>query len=144
MNNYVGELVKAYYHCLNGNITYNGEDVNVYRVGVDKDDKFHYIQFRPESENDQSNKSVFVTNPIVIMEILTVHEGAIDASVVEDIDNQARQLLFPTRNTTGLTVTGFQVTITRIENSSYLDGFNGSRHEHRKITRFFNRLNQLN
>lgn len=144
MNNYVGELIKAYYHCLNGNITYNGQAVNVYRVGVESDERFHYIQLRAESENDQSDKTKFVTNPVVVIDIYTVHEGSIDESVVQDIDNQVRQLLFPTRTTTGLIVTGFQVTITRMENSTYLDGFNGVRHEYRKITRFFNRLNQLN
>lgn len=144
MNNYVGELVKAYYHCLNGNITYNGQDVNVYNVAVSANERYHYIHLRPESESDQSNKAVFVTNPIIVVDIYTVHEGSIDAGVVEDIDNQVRQLLFPTRNTTGLNVTGFQVTIIKMENSTYLDGFNGSRHEYRKVTRFFNRLNQLN
>lgn len=144
MNNYVGELVKAYYHCLNGNITYNGDNVNVYGIGVEESEKFHYIQLRPESEGDLSNKDVFVTSPVIILDINTVHEGSIDYGVVEDIDNQAKQLLFPTRRTNGLIITGdFQVTIIKHDNGNYLEGFDGTRHNYRKVLRFFNRINQM-
>ena len=137
--------MNAYYQCLNGNVTYGGQDVNVYGVGVAQDERFHYIHLRPESENDLSNKSSFVTSAVIVVDIYTVHEGSIDYSVVEDIDRQVRQLLFPTRTTTGLAdASGMQITISKMENSVYLDGFNGTRHEYRKVTRFFNRINQLN
>lgn len=143
MRNYVGELIKAYYQCLDGNITYDGQQVNIYNVAVAASENYHHIVLRPESEFDQSNKSSFVTNPVVIADVITVHNGAIDAGVVEDIDDQMRQLIFTARNTTGLTITGdFQVLNVRVEGSNYLDGFDGSKHEQRKITRFSNRLNQ--
>ena len=143
MKNFVGELVKAYFHVLDGSITYSGQPVNVYNVSVNADEKFHHIVLRPESETDSSNQSSFVTNPVVIADIVTVHDGGIDASVVEYIDDQMRDLLFTSRNTTALIdVAGMQVLNVKAENSSYLDGFNGVRHEHRKITRFTNRLLQ--
>lgn len=142
MKNYVGELVKAYYQLLNGNITYEGEPVNVYNVAVDSTDRFHYIQLRPESETDASNKSSFVTSPVIIADILTLHDGGIDAEVVENIDNQMRELLFPTRQGTIIDLDDYQVLNIRVESSSYLEGFNGTKHEHRKITRFSNRIVQ--
>jgi len=143
MNNYVGELVKAYFHVLDGSITYNGQPVNVYNVSVSASENFHHILLRPESESDSSNKRSFVTNPVVIADIVTVHEGGIDASVVEYIDDQMRDLIFTTRNTTALLESsGMQILNVKAENSSYLDGFNGTRHEYRKITRFTNRILQ--
>lgn len=144
MRNYVGDLIIGYYQCLAGNITYNGAPVNVYNVAVDSGDKFHYILIRPESESDGSNKSSFVTNPVVVIDIVTVHDGSIDASVVESIDDQIRQLLFPTRNAIGIEIDAdFQLLNVIARNSTYLDGFDGTRHEYRKVTRFENRVNQF-
>ena len=144
MKNYVGELVKAYYQCLDGNITYDGQQVNIYNVAVAANETFHHIVLRPESEFDSSNKSSFVTNPVIVADVITVHHGAIDAGVVEEIDNAMRELIFTARNTTGLTITGdFQVLNVRIESTTYLDGFDGSKHEHRKISRFTHTLNQI-
>lgn len=138
MRNEVGKLLNAYYQCLK-----TIPSVNVYQVMADAEDEGNYILLRAESETDASNKSSFVTNPIVVMDIVTRHEGAIDASVVDTIDNQARQLLFPTRKTIGLPAqSGIQILNVRAESSTYLDGFDGSVYEHRKITRFFNRINQ--
>jgi hypothetical protein len=143
MNNYVGELVKSYFHVLDGSITYNGRAVNVYNVSVSADENFHHIVLRPESESDSSNKRSFVTNPVIIADIVTVHEGGIDASVVEYIDDQMRDIIFTTRNTTAMNpVSGMQILNVKAENSSYLDGFDGVRYEYRKITRFSNRILQ--
>lgn len=143
MNNYVGELLKAYYQRLNGNITYNGQAVNVYRGSVDSADKFHYIQLKPESETDSSNKNVFITNPVVIADIMTVHDGGIDESIVQDIDNQMRQLLFTSTQITNLIAeAGMQILNVRVLNSVYLDGYDGTRYQYRKITSFSNRVLQ--
>ncbi len=79
-----------------------------------------------------------------MLDIITFHDGNIDASIVEDIDNQVRGKIFPTRTTTGLTHTEqMQILNIKAESSTYLEGFNGERHEHRKVTRFTQRLNQL-
>lgn len=143
MNNYVGALLKAYYQTLNGNITYNGQEVKVYRTSIDSADNFHYIQLKPESETDSSNKNVFITNPVVIADILTVHDGGIDESIVQDIDNQMRQLLFSSTQITNLIAeAGMQILNVRAESSTYLDGFDGTRYQYRKITRFSNRVLQ--
>lgn len=144
MRNFVGDLIISYYQCLQGNITYGGNAVNCYNVAVPAGTTFHHVVIRPESESDSSNKSSFVTNPVVIIDIVTVHDGAIDAGIVEDIDDQIRQLIFPTRDSIGIVVTeDFQLLNVIARNSNYLDGFDGTRHEYRKITRFENRVNQF-
>lgn len=143
MRNFVLDLIKAYYHCLNGSITYGGQNVNVYTT-VDSADRFHYVWIRPESESDSSNKRSFVTNPVVVIDIMTVHEGGIDIGVVEDLDDQIRQLIFTDRNTVGLIITSdFQLLNVIARNSIYLEGFDSVRHNYRKITRFENRVNQF-
>lgn len=142
MKNYVGEFVKACYQLTNGNITYNGEQVNSYNVSVNANDRFHYIQWRPESEPDNSNKSSFVTTPAIIADILTVHEGGIDAGVVEDIDNQLKQLIFPTRQGIVIDLDDYQILNIKHEGSSYLDSFDGSKHTYRKIVRISCRIVQ--
>lgn len=142
MNSYVAQLLSAYFNLLDGNITYSGNPVKIYNVGVDATDTFHYIQLRPESEPNSSNKSNFVTNPIIVADICTFHDGSIDASVVEDIDNQMRQLLFPTRQGIIIETNDYQITNIKSDGSAWLEGFNGVRHEHRKITRFNNTIIQ--
>lgn len=144
MKNYTGKLVDAYYTCLNGDVMYGGRPVPVYNTAVSADERGHHIIVRAESESDASNKSSFVTNPTVIVEVVTIHDGAIDPSITDDIDDGVRQSILPTRSTTGLgSITGVQVLNVTAQSSTYLDGFNGRVHEHRKITRFTNRLNQI-
>lgn len=143
MKNYVGDLLAAYFNCLDGNITYDGEPVKIYNVGVSADENNHHIQLRPESEFNNSNKSSFVISPVIIADIITYHAGAIDASIVEVIDDQLKTLLLPTRRTNGLApISGVQITSIAFDNGTYLDGFDGKKHEYRKIIRFTNRLNQ--
>jgi hypothetical protein len=137
-------LLNGYYQCLQG-IAYDSVPVRVYQLSVDKDERYHHIQLRMESETDASNRSQFVTTPIVIVEIITVHDRGIDASIVEDIDAQVRALIFPTRRTLGISMPEeSQLLNVRIESVTYLDEFDAARYRHRKILRFTNRINQLN
>lgn len=137
MRNDVKPLLDAYATCLAGILP-------VYQVSVDDKQTGNYILLRMESETDLSDKNKFVTSPVIIIDIVTRHEGAIDASVVEGYDNEVRQAIWPTRRTTGLADwIGAQVTMVNFEGANYIDSFDGARYEHRKITRLSNRLNQL-
>jgi hypothetical protein len=142
MFNYTGDLVKGYYECLRGNLNYLGDPVKVYNVYVPKEEKFHHVIVRPESESDGSNKRNFMTRPVVVVEVYTVHDAGIDAGIVEDIDNQVKLMLQPNRNAVGPHMPGHVQLVNMImQNATYLEGFNGSKHEHRKITRYINTLN---
>jgi hypothetical protein len=79
---------------------------------------------------------------VVGIEIVTVFPVSIDKSVVNDIDNQIRQLLFPTRQC-ALVTDGFQILNVRLLSSTYLDDDDGVRKYYRKETRFFHLLNEL-
>jgi len=137
MRNEVLPLLKAYADCL------APMPIPVYQVSVDSGELGDHIVIRVETENDLSNKQTFVTNPIIIVDIVTKHVGAIDASVVEGYDDLLRGLIWPTRRTTGLEPwEGTQIAQVRFDGANYLDGFDGTRYEHRKITRLYNRLNQ--
>jgi len=142
MNSYITQLLSAYFNILSGNIISEGNPVNVYINGVDATETRNYIQLRAESEFNDSNKSKFVTEPVVVADICTFHDGSIDASVVEEIDNRMRELMFPNRQGQIIQTADYEILNIKIENSTYLDGYNGAKHEHRKITRFNNRIIQ--
>lgn len=142
-NNYIGSLLSRYYEALAG-ITYNARPVNVYLVSVNADEDYHYIDVRVEGESNIRNKDQFVTNPTVIIDIVTVHSGGIDASVVEDIDSQVRGALFTSLTSSPVQdpAADFQISLVTFESANYLEEFDGAKHIHRKILRITNRLMQ--
>ncbi len=135
-------LLNAWYDLLNGQITYNSVPVKIYPGDPANDDYGHHVIIRAESETDASNGSSFMLNSVVGIEIVTVFPVSIDKSVVNDIDNQIRQLLFPTRQC-ALVTDGFQILNVRLLSSTYLDDDDGVRKYYRKETRFFHLLNEL-
>lgn len=136
MRNEIVPLLSAYKECL-------GDVLPVYQVAVDSGEKGDHIVLRMEGETDLSDKTKFVTNPVVVIDIVTRHDAAIDASRVEEYDNQVRARIWPTRRTIGLTPwEGTQVILVKFEGASYLDSFDGTQYEHRKITRVSHYLNQ--
>ncbi len=138
MKNEVHNLLASYYACLNGNIP----GFEVFQLTADDDYKGDYVLLRAESEADTSNRERFVTQPVVIVDIVTHHDQQIDASRVEVADNVIRGMIFPTRRTTGLSLSGSQLLNVRMSDAFYQDEFDGSRYIHRKISRYINRINQ--
>lgn len=136
MRNEIVPLLEAYADCLAGILP-------IYQVSVDSGEKGDHIVLRMEGETDISDKTKFVTNPVVVIDIVTRHQGVIDARVVEQYDNEVRQRIWPDRRTNGLTPwVGTQVILVKFEGATYLDGFDGTQYEHRKITRVSHYLNQ--
>lgn len=137
-------LIDSWYALLNGNLSYDGQPVNVYPEDADNDDNNHHVLIRAESETDDSNKSVFITRPVVIIEIVTKFDGVINRSVVNNIDEQIRGLLFPTRKCALPALTDLQITNVEIQSGNYLKDDDGVKRIYRKITRFIHRITQTN
>lgn len=135
-------LIDSYIELLNGNLSYDSRVVNVYPGDADNDDDYHHVLVRAESETDVSNKSTFVTRPVIVIEIVTKFDGLINRSVVANIDSQIRELLFPTRKCALPPTPGLQKTNVYIQSSNYLKDDDGVKRIYRKLTRFIHRINQ--
>lgn len=144
MKNVMEQLTDAWYELLNGNLTYGSKEVKVYSEDADNNDTFHHVEIKAESETDDSNKTSFVTNPVIVIDIVTVHSIAVKKSVVNDIDNQIRELLFPTRSCALPLLDGLQVTLVKPQGGTYLNDFDGTKKYYRKVTRYQHRITQLN
>jgi hypothetical protein len=142
MKNVMQPLINSWQALLEGNLTYGGREVNVYKEDASNDEDFHHVELKAESETDASNKTGFVTNPVVIVEIITVHQVSVQRSVVDDIDDQIRELLFPTRKCALPALTDLQITNVSAQGSTYLNDSDGTKKYYRKSTRFIHRITQ--
>lgn len=142
MKNVMDQILDSWFELLNGNITYNGSPVPVYPGDPANAYYGHHIILRGESETDNSNKTSFVTKPVVVVDIVTVHPVSINKSVVNNIDDQVRQLLFPARQHDLPALDGLQITVVIPQSANYLEDDDGVRRYHRKITRFIHRIAQ--
>lgn len=144
MKQVIDPLIDSWYELLSGNLTFSSREVKVYPEEADNDDEFHHVLIRAESETDNSNKSTFVTMPVIIIEIVTKFDGLINRSVVNNIDGQIRELLFPTRKCALPPLEDLQITNVEIQSSNYLNDDDGVKRIYRKITRFIHRITQTN
>lgn len=142
MKNVMKPLVDAWFDLLDGNLTYGGQEVKVYKEDAANNNTFHYVLLRAESETDDSNKATFVTRAVVIVDIITVHPVSVKRSIVDEIDDQIRELIFPTRQH-ALVTDDFQILNVSPVSSMYLNDFDGTKKIYRKITRFINRINEI-
>lgn len=139
MRNVTGKLLKAWYELLNGNIS-----VPVYRSDSDPKDEGHYVLLRIESDSDNSNNHSFVTNPVIITEVITRFAVRIDDQVVIDIDNEIGVLLKSRSATHNLPVQDdIQIVDVRRSNATYINEDDGTLRYHRLITRNVHRVVQL-
>jgi hypothetical protein len=143
MKNVMQSLVNSWFELLDGNLSYDGHDVNVYKEDADNTDAFHHVEIKAESETDDSNKTAFVTNAVVTIDIVTVHPVSVQRSIVDSIDDQIRGLLFPTGRQHALpALTDLQISTVKAQGGSYLKDDDGTKRYYRKVTRFIHRINQ--
>lgn len=100
----------------------------------------NHILLRVESETDDSNKSEFVTNPVIVVEVCGVFDNSIDPDVVDDADSEVRQLLKPLINSTIAADSQIRLNLVRPESSTYLSEDDGTQRFYRKLTRWSNRV----
>lgn len=131
--NPVYDLTTAYYDLL------NGISVDVYKEQAPTDIATDFVLIRAESQSTpEKNNSAFFTSVIVIVEIVTFFNTSINSKTLNDIDEEINNLIFPSENSFGITLTNHQINDIRLQSSSYLpeDGV------YRKILRYENIVNQ--
>lgn len=110
-------LREGFAQALSGNLTYNSVDVPVFDQKVEGSPAMYVILARM-SDNNRTNKSVFVTEKIFDVELYNIRKSTAQSEVLENIADQVLQIILPTPKTIGFSVTGYNVTFCRLEDSS--------------------------
>lgn len=139
MINVTNRILKAWYELLNGNLS-----VPVYRMDAPISEEGHYVVLRVESDTDTPYNHKFVSNPVVITEVVTRFQTMIDDSKAGDIDEEICQLLYSDPAHHLLPVQDdIQITSVHRRDATYLPEDDGSNRYLRLITRNVHRVEQL-
>ncbi len=98
-------LRMAVYNLLNGNLSYNSDNVPVYdekRKSGDADNIFVILGTQQESDDDTSD--AFITDSSIDIEIQHRTDFEISKDVIDNISNQILELLLPTPQSNGFAV----------------------------------------
>lgn len=137
MNNVSKQIRQAYYDALDGNLS---NDVEVFKEDVPEGYSRHHVLLRVESENNSYHSHGFITNPVVITEVVGVFGSSVDPDEVDDIDNEVRQILLPDIGSRTFDVSGIQISNIKAVDSSFISDDDGTKKYYRKITRWTQRI----
>lgn len=116
------KLRKAYYSALSGNITYSGKTVPVVDEKLESNiaDNDLYVLFTTQNETDANNKSYFARECDLVMTVVNQRKATNTKEAVENVSSQILTILFPTKNSLGLTVDApIKLTYARLTNAEY-------------------------
>jgi hypothetical protein len=133
-------ILKAWSQLLDGIIS-----VPVFRTDAPSGQSGHYVLIRMEGSSESGNNQEFVTNPVVIVDIVTQFENKIDDTVVFDISSEIDQLLFLDSAHHSLPVqSGIKVTSITRQNETILPEDDGAVPKiNRLVARYVHRVLQL-
>jgi hypothetical protein len=122
----------------------NSLSVNVYKEGsVPEDDTENYVELRMESEFADDTKQSFRSDVVLITDIVTFHNVAIDRSIVSAIDNEIKGLVKPQPQMIGLgQQSGMQIQNVYSSTAGFMEEFSNGKKIYRKIVRYTHRINQ--
>ena len=100
------KLRKAYFTALDGSITYEGSAVPIVDEKLDVNITEHdiYVLMTSQNEVDTNNKSYFARECDIVLRVINRRKATGTKEAVENVSDQILTVLFPTKNTTGLTV----------------------------------------
>lgn len=145
----MNKLLDSWFDLLDGNITYSGKTVKVYKEDTPEDldetatQSEHYILLMAEGETDQSNKRSFVNDTVVLVDIVTKFNNNVNRTVVDNIDGQIGALILTAPYQTGLgTQSGMQILNVKRESANYLHEGDNIKKYYRKVSRYNSRILQ--
>ena len=139
MKNVNGQILKAWYQLLNGNIS-----VPVYRTDAPSNETGNYVLLRVESDLERSNNHSFVTAPVIITEVVAKFSASIDDGIAIEIDNEIGMALKSRTGTHNLpSQDNVEIVDVRRSNATYINEDDGTYRYHRLITRNLHRVVQL-
>lgn len=127
------DLADAYYDLLNNVIS-----VDVFKDQIPTDRAINCVLIRQEGLTTEKNKQLFLTTPIVIIDIITFFNAAINSKACNDIDEEINELIFPTENTHSISIPDHHISTVKLQTSNDIreDGV------YRRILRYEHLINQ--
>jgi len=138
MINVMGKLMDSWASLIDGVIS-----VPVYKEGSVPESAHNYVELRAESEAEDDTKHSFRNDAVVITDIVTRFQVAIDRSVADRIDGEIKALVRPNPASHGLSPqTGMQILNVIPSDASYFDEVESGTKYYRKIVRYTHRIIQ--
>jgi hypothetical protein len=126
---------EAYYTALNGNISYGGNNVPVYKNVPVQTMPDHFIEIASIDEVNELNDHKWMRECILTLEVVSTQYQFRDYTVVDEISEDVQQIIIATIGGS-LTDTNFQIGHIQVESSRYLNETDGNRFITRKILQF--------
>lgn len=102
-----------------------------------------YVIVRLESETDNSDNRKFVTNVVVVTDIVTAFQNSVNPDIADDIEQEIKTAVKPLVGSTFDNTVDLQFVSMRAESSTYLNEDDGTKKYYRKNTRWACRVVQL-
>jgi hypothetical protein len=131
-----------YVNALNGNLSYNGQDVPVYGQTPFRTTPKNYVVISSITESANNNNQYFGNFVDVVIDIFSEQYRVYDNGVVDNISSQILNILIPDTGVDGFNDADFVVYPTARTSSTYLPLQNGDNFVARKITTLSNLVNQ--
>lgn len=131
-----------YVSALNGNISYNGQDVPVYGQTPFRTTPKNYVVISSITETAINTNQSFGNNVDVVIDIFSEQYRTYENSVVDNIAGQILNILIPDTAVDGFDDADFEVFPTARTSSTYLPLQNGDNFVARKIITISNLVNQ--
>lgn len=135
MKNASKAIRDAYYNALNGNITYNSNNVPVYKNVPIQTLPDHFIEITTIDEVNDPNDHKWVRECILTLEVVSTQYQYRTYDVVDEISEDVQQIILSTIGGS-LTDTNFQIGHIQVESTRYLNESDGDRYITRKILQF--------
>lgn len=128
----------AYFQALNGNITYNSNDVPIYDVyAIPEGVTYPYILLSSQTSSQISVKRCKRYNTTLLVDIVTGNQQPIGRGQSEDIAEQVENIVTPgTFVELDLSTYGYQLLNTELESNTDLSSKNDTYYIFRKLLRF--------
>jgi len=137
MNDPGEALRKGYYTALNGNITVNSANVPVYDR-VPNNIGYPFIKLSTQTTTDISDKTAFMTNNTIVIDIVTGYDGNDGGKA--DSDDIANQVLGLIRTRSSgyidLTADGFNIVTTTLDSSNTIEENKDTHYIYRRVLTF--------
>ena len=140
------ELLQAWINLLDGFITYNGKAVQVFKIDLPEDFietatvSPHYIWLYGEGGSDDSNKHNLVSDDVVVVNVVTVHENNVNPDVAETIDASIRARLYASPTVHNLIASNGKQFGQTIRETYYYTTEGDVQKQYRKISRYKTRI----
>jgi hypothetical protein len=118
--------------------------VSVYKEGsVPEEETEDYVELRMESESEDDTKQSFRSDVVLVTDIVTFHEIAVDRSRASAIDSEIKNLVKPLPGSLGLgQQSGMQIQNVKASTAGFVEEFGLGKKIYRKIVRYTHRINQ--